>query len=344
MDSQLLHVFILLTPLHALLARKIIEKENIVRYHLISFIDGSQKIIFYRKLITEIKENYTELELKRNHSAVFVFLKLTRLASLLKSKSRKIVIYSGSIKSLYTRITCILLEPNLKQLNAFDDGFGNISESGYFYDRDKPLKNIFFSLYSKRHTYPCILNEINTHFTIYKTKNIYDKFSLNKKFIDLTDSLESGESDKRNEVIRVLLTGPFAERGALDEETELLIYEAAIERFSIELRLPHPAENPTKTRKFTIQSVETMLIAEEWVPGLLKDYSRVEIYGFGSSALLNLAYVERIECHWVSAEELPFPSLPEAFHGRVKRDFISKLNRNLLQARRENAPSPSYKN
>ncbi|WP_263596871.1 glycosyltransferase family 52 protein [Pseudomonas fluorescens] len=246
------------------------------------------------------------MNLHRNVKSIHSFLKILLLKQRLKNK--EIIFYTGSIKSLYSRI---FIGSNVK-INTFDDGYGNLVLEGYFSQDDSLSKKALLTTLGVTSKYFNILKLINKHYSIYNLPNVYDKYCQEKivipihEFSDTTFQLNTHTNSKS---LRLLLTQPYSERNLLESKTEIALYNAAIEKFSIDYYLPHPAETYKKIPPTKAALLHSDLIAEEIILSIAKT-TQVEVYAFGSTTLLNLMNSNNVKCVWMTSDYIPNPSIP----------------------------------
>lgn len=228
-----------------------------------------------------------------------------------KLKSYRLKFYTGSIKSVYSRFFIGAASGDL-EINTFDDGYGNLVLDGYFSKDDRLAKKAFLWAVGVRSSYFGTLKKITAHYSLYEHPNVYDDYCKLKKYISLRCPVNAGVKfavATKGEPIKVLLTQPYSESKILKIERERELYESAIDLLSIDFYIPHPAEIKRKIDPSKTVLLKTEFIAEEVILSLAKN-SRVEVYAFGSTALLNLTGAYNVECIWLTANEVsPRPPL-----------------------------------
>jgi len=261
-------IFICFTPLHVLIAQRIIDKESIKEYIYIYFtdIDTEKNKYYYNKLSENaIKSSY--IVLKKN-----IIYDLNIIFSLYKSikpfiKNKLISYYTGKVKSSHVRLLMFLT--NYSNLITFDDGSGNISGSGYFYDENESmLFKLFFLLFKKELLYKNIKYNNLKHYTIFDLPNVF-KCKILLNLFD-TDKIIS---HNKNENITILLTNAFAEDGEMKLDDEMKLYENIIDKYNVSHILKHPREQYKKIASQKIEELKSMKIAEELIYELNLEYN-----------------------------------------------------------------------
>ncbi len=280
-------IFLCYTPLHALIARRIIESKKLTEVVGIYLtFNNTDKHMFYAKKLESMCSTFLYLHLKKG--SIIDLLSLWRLGRQLRKKAECTrEFYCANIKQLYARILLGAIEAT--DYYTFDDGSGNISGAGYFYNRkDRWFKSILFSFLDKRLLYHKIVENIRCHFTIYDFPNVFSPQEKIELFEDIPHV--SPTPHKR---MSIYLANAFFEDGLMSRDAEKDLDRHISEHYRIDRVILHPRSK--KTENFAnVQIVDTPLIAEEYVLSLLSDY-RITVYGCYSSALIYLSTVPGVE-------------------------------------------------
>lgn len=306
-EHEPINIFFLFTPLHVLIADAIVREEKLSRVYFVGFIEASGKVATYCDRYCPDNGVVKILRLHRRTKSIATFVEIWNLAKELTGN--RIVFFSGTIKSIYSRIFLFLAGENT-ELNTFDDGYGSIAGTGYFYLPDRPIKKlVLLMLLGGRYEYMRLVRSINRAYTIFDSKNVYGdvcsqlvRLHFKPKASVLDEQCGGFAMQKR---LKVLMTQPYSERRLIAETKEINAYNHIIDEFSINLRLAHPSEKRGKDAKLKVFTVDTDVVAEEYICALAKK-SYVEVYGFGSTSLIILASLadKNIFCHWLCHREL----------------------------------------
>lgn len=271
------HLFVCYTPLHILIAERIIEKENLEKICIIyiSESDSLKNKYYYnrieKKSVISFKFN------KTNTVKDFVII----LIKLINANLAGVSFYTGNIKTNYSRFIAYLVKPI--SIFTFDDGIGTIIlKDGYFSNEEEGrIGRSFFSLFKKEFLYKNILGLIEKHYTIYKYENVY----ANVEYLPL---FELKEFNSRNlPRINVLLTSALALEGIMSNEEEQKFYDQIMCDFHIDLIIHHP-RNDDYHPKNNCKVSSSLLIAEDQIGELLKEYE-VKLFGiYYSTVLINV--------------------------------------------------------
>lgn len=292
-------LFLCFTPLHVLVSRGVIESlsaSSTVGIYI--SLSNSAKDRFYFERLSEICDK-----------SFFMLLSSSRFSSVLRIlwwyllRERNLrfdSVYCANYKMFYGRYLCWLLD--IKNFYSFDDGLANLSSSSFCFEReDSPWIKLFFSLFNRSFLYKELITKIQEHYTIYPLGLVCryggEKVSflqLKQQFDDKTRSCEASEAESASEPSRlsILLGCAFSHFGFLSAESELEMENRAIIAHSIEHYLPHP--RGLNTNAIEADVIETDLVAEDYILNLVSAGIKVKLYGFCSSALINLSSVEGV--------------------------------------------------
>lgn len=283
----MMRLFLCYTPLHALIAKRIIESErfdNCVAVY-ICFSKTDKHEYYFNELAKKCSHSYF-LTLK--HSMLSDVFRMTKLALKLRLKlGVNWTLFTGNIKHFHSRFLMFLLR--IKDFNTFDDGSGNVSGAGYFYDlNDRKDVGAIFSLIAPNLLYEKLIVNISRHYTIYGFPNVFKPTWR----ITLLGDVGQVESVAKQERV-VYLANAFSEDGLMTLDYELAMDAEVLKRWPVTDVLMHPRSS--KTSHFELEKVsivQSNLIAEDYILSLVSQGCTVTVIGVFSSALLNLANVE----------------------------------------------------
>jgi len=284
------HLFICYTPLHALLAKRVIKEERIPSYVLVFYYHlDSEKIRHYFNEIAggAAKAYYV----KKNNSFLHTARTLVLLSySLKRQLSSSPVVYTGNVKSLYSRFLIFRLKSDV--LHTFDDGIGNVSGEGYFYkDLIPGFTSKVAGFFGLDFSYSRLYKQIKQHYTIYKMPNVMPHC----EYIDLFNFESEGVIGNENTTVSVLLTSTMCEDGFISLEDEKRLYKTVIGHFGVKYVIAHPLEMHDKCEGTGVTILRSHKIAEDIVMDLKKQYRHIRVIGWYSSALIHLVNVRNIE-------------------------------------------------
>lgn len=285
-------LLICLTPLHMLIALKIMEL-NPSNYDVlcISYNSNAKYKYYFDKLKSKcLNSNFFLInstnKLKRLYDLVkFKYFIKTKL------KNNYSKIYLASIDNSFFHLLLSILEKEL--IITFDDGSANINKNSdyYQYQRKSKFQNLLLSFLGNIYTTKKIISETSIHYTIYKD---FDNISKKLKFIALFD--DSGLIYTCDKVIKIYLGQPF---GDLHFNKNEMIFQY-LKNNGIKNYFPHPRE---KNIYDGFDYINTPLILEDYIVGLLNENYFVEIYTVVSTAALNVVSLPNVKVNVLYLEE-----------------------------------------
>ena len=284
-------IFICYTPLHILIAENIIVREKLSNYIFIFYCKTPTKKLqlYYNRLAN--KAQYAFILKKDNKVLTFIKEILPFIFKVRKLMLPDSILYSGNIKSAYSR--CFVFGVQTNKIHSFDDGSGNISGKGYFYKgRTLSFFNQIVHWIGLDFSYARAYSMIEKHYTIYP--NIKNAMPHTEK-INIFNPQKFDPPPQNTKIILFLLT-TFYEEGYMDEKTETRLFNKIIKTYNIEYVIPHPLSNKKKVDYYKKVTMTSEKIAEEIIFDLKEKYSEVVVYGFHSSALVNLMNTEGVTC------------------------------------------------
>jgi beta-galactosamide-alpha-2,3-sialyltransferase len=282
-------LFICCTPLQGVIAKKIIEHENLLKKDCIVF--------FYTSFDNEVYRNYYN-ELRELCSDGLYYVWQPNFPNYIRDAKvffRKFIFsnyYFASIDSVFVQLAVSIGKK--ANIYTFDDGTANIAKSSKYFKKQKlSFKRVIFFTMGNRYSAQRIRSNIDKHYTIFPDLlNI----SENKTTIQLfTDNLLI-DTQKRCSVV----LGTVYEEMPVESDDAYTIKEKIKDRVKkMEgevFYIPHPRE-----KKWNIPNVKYIIgakIAEEVILNLRKEYSVISLFGFGSTAQINLALVNGVHNYY----------------------------------------------
>ncbi|BEH98443.1 glycosyltransferase family 52 [Edwardsiella ictaluri] len=286
-----MNLYICLTPLQALIAEKIKEKQK-DDGHLIyvSLKDNDVNKRAYNKIKKQMQLSFYMGDTR-------ILWKIFRIFFILWGKRYKTV-YVASIDSIVVHYA--LSYSKFERIETFDDGTLNISYDGvYYHDRVNPslINTIAHKILCKAYDREKIQKNSRKHYSIYKgMRNIISNVEL----VDLFDFNRSYNPGEDNE-ISIFLGSVYKE--ICSENRDDLINKVLLFLKSKEnmYYIPHPrGETNSSFSKYYLDSAFCCNdLAEFIVIRMLGEYSKINLYGFSSSAQFNLINVPGICCYVV---------------------------------------------
>ncbi|MBP6862904.1 MAG: hypothetical protein KBC57_11185 [Neisseriaceae bacterium] len=198
-------------------------------------------------------------------------------------------------------------------LYSFDDGADNINPLSplyQFHHQNHTQKLSYAFKYALRYRiqhrlrlHPKkILNKIKWHYTIFPQHQNIIRNTRTLKLQSLTQPPQPTESTQQRPVIKLFIGAYFSDMFTRAADMNQIM--AKLEQFSqnqqITHYLPHPRENAYHLPN--IKHIHTL--AEEYILAQVAAGYKVALFGFGSTAQLNLASTEHVTNHLLTAAEL----------------------------------------
>ncbi len=293
-----MNLFICMTNLQMIIARRIIEEENIKNAMFIYFGDiKNKKSQHYIEQLSHFASNRVALEDPRLNG----WFKTIRKTLIAKKIINKLgvhhfsTVYLANIKK--SSIHHILSQITYDNLITFDDGIGNLNKQSSIYRIESPTKweRISHSIMGRSIHASDIMREIKTHYTIFENK---DNLISNTKYINLASNwtlLRNEEKSNTKKVIKILLGTVYQQEARSKADTQKLINAvyAFIDEYKIDIYIPHPRDE----KKYFpgVKTISSNRIAEEEILELLKVGNSIELYGFANTTQFNLSSIKNIK-------------------------------------------------
>ncbi|MDU5325674.1 glycosyltransferase family 52 [Campylobacter ureolyticus] len=295
-----MNLFICFTPLQILICEKIIENYHNEEFELLLICNyNNKKLPFYAnrmkpKAKNIFKTRVYQADIYKNLNC------LLKIKSMLKGKNY-INVFTPQPKGLF--IATVLNNVTYRNLYSFDDGIANLHYEGNFlYGKlvklrliNKIKKQIKYLLLGiKPDDFENYTSILKAHYTIFPNmpnliKNTKEIKLFNENFSDKQD---------RTKTIKLFLGQPIYEK---ELEKNRILIEGLIEKFKIDLYLPHPREEYIIKN---VKYIDTKLIAEDYIISQLQKDKTInfEIYGFFTTALFTLSNLNILKLNAISMQ------------------------------------------
>lgn len=306
-------LFICMTNLQLLIAKAIIEKEQLNNVDLLFIGDaGNGKNVCYLNKIKPLCR-HVSLEANAKKTSVFKTLKRTIHANKIMMSYKKkydVVFFANFHVPLIHHILSVI---SFDEIRTFDDGTNNINKKSVMYldSSVSSVSKFFRRLMGRKYHKEDILRLDRLHYTLFPEKtNIIEK----KEAITLGcyNSVSSGTG-----VVKKILLGTVYS-DAIDKKHGVLSLIQKVQCFiddrKIDYYIPHPRE--LSYQFSNVENINSELIAEDIVLGFLKQGLRLELYGFNTTAQINLSNISFIDNY-----NLKSPLLKECFNHHLGFNF-----------------------
>lgn len=278
------------TPLQMIIAEKIIKLKPEEDFDLIviALSDNDKYRYYYDRLknICVTSMYYT------TEKGMKGFLNYIRKLNKTKLDKKYQSLYLASIDSRHFQY--ILSRNKKANIYTFDDGTANIIPQSLYYSNSKPklFKRMVWRGFAIKHYMEDIKKLSSLHYTIYKdVPNIIEK----TQFVKLYKEYKSS-STPVTRVVKIYLGQPLEEI-SIDFNSQYVA--EIIAKLGIDSYYPHPREKVIPKGEFNI--ITNQLVFEDYILSYLEDNPEVmvEVYSFISSAMLNIASLDRIELNYI---------------------------------------------
>jgi N-acetyllactosaminide alpha-2,3-sialyltransferase len=302
------------TPLHALIAEMLSEMNEIGEFRLlyICFSESASHQYYFRRLSAQARLGADFLRLRHDWRDPIDLMKWHRAARSFKADC----LITGNLKHFYSRFLAYLC--SVDKFHTFDDGSGNIVESGYLGDlKERSPGRYLFSILDSSLLYRNVVRRIDTHYTIYPERNVYSNYALRVEKLNLVNQ-GGGTGDAGAGECCLYLGHALFEDGLRTKAASEKIDRSVFERYAVDFYLPHPRSiKGSYFTKLNSMTVDGPHVAEELVLKLLARFSRLRVVAINSSALLNIPTSGRIEAVNIDIREVaPCGALANAMRQR----------------------------
>lgn len=278
------------TPLQMIIAEKIIQLNPKEDFDLlvIALSDNDK----YRYYYSRLKNICVSSLYYATEKGLKGFINYIRKLNEIKLNKGYENLYLASID--FRHFQYILSRNKKAHIYTFDDGTANVIPNSLYYLNSKPklLKRIIWRGLGIKHYMEDIKKLSLNHYTIYKgVPNIIEKTQLIKLYKD--DELTYSVANK---IVSIYLGQPLEEISTIFTTDYIA---QAISKIKIDFYYPHPREKSIPEGNYRV--IMSPLVFEDYIINFLKDNPKVQIhvYSFISSAILNIANLERIEVNYL---------------------------------------------
>lgn len=287
-------LFICGTPLQALIIERIIELESIPKQNCVLFfytyVENEKYLHAYERMIPLFSENHYYF---CNNKFPGYAVDARKIFS---SIDYQTVYFASAVSSFVLLALSTAKKP---EIITFDDGTANISPNSLYASKYGITlkKAAALALFGNRYHLHKIRNESLRHYTLYP--NIPNNISDNPTPITVIDALREPTTEYSCSLILGTVFGAaFPARNTSEILSRLGDFASRLD--GDVFYLPHPRSKDHHVDG--PKTIDTHKVAEEVIGDLCDKYRRVHLYGFCSSAQMNLGYSERIRNYLLVAE------------------------------------------
>lgn len=306
-------LFICMTNLQLLIARSIIEKEQLekVDFLFIGDIDNVKNQYYLKKIQPLCR--HSDIVPQVAKFSTFKTLKRTRYAKKIMEKYAReyhIVFFANfHVPLVHHILSCI----SFSEIKTFDDGTNNINQKSIMY-KDKHIsaasKFIRKTMGRKYHKEE-VLQLDKKHYTLFPDKN-----NIIKNTEEIILVHHTATPDKNRGLKKILLGTVYIDalKNKEDENLFLQHLQVFIKKEDIDIYIPHPRYD---SHEFDgVLNVKSEMIAEDIILEYLEQGLELKLYGFNSTVQYNLNNISAVKNY-----KLISPLLTDAFNHGLELDF-----------------------
>lgn len=276
-----MNLIICATPLHMLIAKRIIEQYPQEKFYLLTYLNNlNPKMLYYHK---QLAKSCVRDRIVIKSSKVGYIYAYTNVLNLLSigfqiPKCQKVFLVNTEVFDIHV----MLIKQRHAEIITFDDGTRNIINSPIVYTSNSSRLYQFLYRYLIPDGNALNARQIK-HYSIYKYPN---NIGLSEYIPLFTTDIESeGKNFKEEE--HILLGQPIYELEIQSKIKNTILSEQVIKDYHITKYFPHPRE---RYHISGVEYIDTPLIIEDYLIQELKEHPERKyiIYSYCSTAVLNL--------------------------------------------------------
>ena len=294
-----MNLIICATPLHMLIAKRIIEQYPQERFYLLTYLNNlNPKMLYYHKQLAKSCVGDRIVIKSSKIGYVYSYINLLNLLFIgfqIPKCQKVFLAHTGE-----SDIHVMLIRQKYAEVITFDDGTKNIISS--------PIKYTFNVGKLYQFLYKYYIPDDNTlnarrikHYSIYQ----YPNNAGPSEYIPLFQGTDKEEQKAYTQEIRILLGQPIYEFDKAGNQKNISFTERIIKDYQIKKYFPHPRE---EYRISDVEYIDTPLIIEDYLIQELKEHPERKyiIYSYCSTAVLNLQGISKqIEFVLLQPNDMP---------------------------------------
>ena len=298
MDDQKSQLCVCLTPLHVQIASRIAATRRTTFDHAvyIAGADGPKQRHYYQKMSEFCRSSvFLVLPEGSNYKRpkhLSIWLARLRALALFKKLGSFDTVYVPS--SVSQNVYAILSAVAFRELVTYDDGLLNVlpaAPAAFVHTRWST--KAFFLASGLRYWPERIRAAAKVHYSIYDAPNACAPVERIRLFAETGEADQSSTQPADAGRAISLFLGPYPEA----DERIWAVVNAKISQLEVSGYLPHPRERVKMARG--VAYIDTQHTAEDYVFALksLHPGCRIDVYGYDSAALANLAGTPHVCCY-----------------------------------------------
>ena len=282
-----MNLIICATPLHILIAQRIIEQNPKEDYFILTYLntDNPKTLYYHEQLIKKCRGGIVVIK-SHKEGTINAYINILKLLSigLRIPKCKRVYLTNTNVPDIHL----MLVRQRKAEIITFDDGtrniIGDIPEDFFYFKR----LQLYLYKYNLIPSNQYLKSQRSKHYSIYKYPNNMGP----SEYIPLfTTDIES-EGKKFNEEEHILLGQPIYELEIQSKIKNTILSEQVIKDYHIPKYFPHPRESYHISN---VEYIDTHLIIEDYLIQELKEHPERKyiIYSYCSTAVLNLQEISK---------------------------------------------------
>ncbi|EEO8782464.1 UDP-glucose--glucosyl LPS a 1, 2-glucosyltransferase [Salmonella enterica] len=291
-------LFICMTNLQLLIARSIIEKEQLNSVDFLFIGDvGNVKNQYYLKKIQPLCR-HSSIVSQASKFSTFKTIRRTRYAKKIMEayagEYHTVFFANFHVPLIHHILSCI----SFSEIKTFDDGTNNINKKSVMY-KEKDISaasKIIRKLMGRKYHKDEILKLDVKHYTLFPNR---ENIIKNTERVVLVH--HNTLSDTNNGLKKVLLGTVYTDalKNKEDEVTFLHCLQSFINKEKIDLYIPHPRYDSHQFND--VLNIKSEMIAEDIILEYLEQGVALELYGFNSTVQYNLNNISAIKNYKITS-------------------------------------------
>ncbi|EED2639309.1 UDP-glucose--glucosyl LPS a 1, 2-glucosyltransferase [Salmonella enterica subsp. houtenae serovar 40:z4,z24:-] len=306
-------LFICMTNLQLLIARSIIEKEQLksVDVLFIGDVDNVKNLYYLKKIqplcrhssiVSQISKFSTFKTIKRTQYAKKIMAAYAR-------EYHTVFFANFHVPLIHHILSCI----SFSEIKTFDDGTNNINQKSIMYEgkNTRKISKLIRKLMGRKYHKEEILKLDVKHYTLFPNRS-----NIIKNTEEIVLGYHISLPDTNNELKKILLGTVYTDalKNKEDEDIFLKHLQSFLKKKEINIYIPHPRYD---SHQFNgVLNINSEMIAEDIILEYLEQGMVLELYGFNSTVQYTLNNISAVKSYKITS-----PLLKDSFNYGLDFDF-----------------------
>ncbi|EJJ4223804.1 UDP-glucose--glucosyl LPS a 1, 2-glucosyltransferase [Salmonella enterica] len=306
-------LFICMTNLQLLIARSIIEKEQLksVDILFIGDVDNVKNLYYLKKIqplcrhssiVSQISKFSTFKTIKRTQYAKKIMAAYAR-------EYHTVFFANFHVPLIHHILSCI----SFSEIKTFDDGTNNINQKSIMYKGKniRKISKLIRKLMGRKYHKEEILKLDVKHYTLFPNRS-----NIIKNTEEIVLGYHISLPDMNNELKKILLGTVYTDalKNKEDEDIFLKHLQSFLKKKEINIYIPHPRYD---SHQFNgVLNINSEMIAEDIILEYLEQGMVLELYGFNSTVQYTLNNISAVKSYKITS-----PLLKDSFNYGLDFDF-----------------------